>query len=132
MGSLKIKILSLILLLSLFGCGRSIIKVVTQLDDEPYQMFGKTPSREFFIPVEVTDSLNLLWENDIYGTFPNSSVSVYDELVFVNDLSGRIFCFNINDGKEIGKIKYDGAVYSTPIPFKTTIVYFLWLLTTTI
>jgi outer membrane protein assembly factor BamB len=86
-------------------------------------MFGKTPSREFFIPVDVTDSLNFLWENDIYGTFPNSSVSVYDELVFVNDLSGRIFCFNINDGKEIGKIKYDGAVYSTPIPFKTTIVF---------
>jgi len=123
MGFLKTNILFLLIVILLNGCGRSIIKVATKVDEDPFQMFGKIPSRNFFIPVDASDSLKLLWESEVYGTFPNSSVSIYDDLVFVNDLSGKIFCFNINDGKQIGKLKYDGAVYSTPLVFKNIVVF---------
>ena len=108
----------------MFGCARSIIKYSTKLDENPYQMFGKNPSREFYVPQSISDSLILKWENDAYGSFQNSSVSVYSDLVFVNDLSGRVFCFQFDTGKEIGYVKYGGgSVFSTPILYKNNIVF---------
>ena len=124
MGLLKYKILSLVVLLLISGCARSVIKYATKLDENPYQMYGKNPSREFYLPITISDSLNLIWESEVNGGFPNSSVSVYEDLVFINDLSGRIFCFNIESGKKIGSLKYSsGSVYSTPIPFRSKIIF---------
>jgi outer membrane protein assembly factor BamB len=106
------------------GCGRSIIKYTALADEDSFQMFGKNPSREFFVPVDLSDSLVLKWESDMYGSFPYSSVSIYENLVFVNDLSGRIFCYDIETGKQVGKLKYSkGSVYSTPVPFRTTVIF---------
>jgi len=123
MGFLKTKfIIGTISLFMLFGCAKSIIKITAKKDDNPFRMFGKVPSREFYVPVNVSDSLILVWENSVNGSFTNSSVSVYDELVFVNDLSGRVYCFRFDDGKQLGKIKYKGAVYSTPIPFNNLLI----------
>ncbi len=124
MGLLKYKIFSVLALLLISGCARSVIKYATKLDETPYQMYGKTPSREFYLPVSISDSLVLKWESEANGSFPNSSVSIYEDLVFINDLSGRIFCFDIETGKTIGKLKYSsGGVYSTPIPFRTKIIF---------
>ena len=124
MGFLKTKIIIIAISLTLlFGCAKSIIKIASKKDDNPFQMFGKVPSREFYVSVNVSDSLNLLWENSVNGSFTNSSVSVYDDLVFVNDLSGRVYCFRFDDGKQLGKLTYKGAIYSTPIPFKNLIIF---------
>jgi outer membrane protein assembly factor BamB len=124
MGFLKLKLIFTSCLLILFGCARSVIKYTAIEDEDPFQMFGKTPAREFFVPVNLSDSLLLKWESDMYGSFPNSSVSIYENLVFVNDLSGRIFCYNIETGKQVGKLKYNkGAVLSTPIPFRSLLIF---------
>jgi len=124
MGLLKYKIFLLVVLLLLSGCARSVIKYATKLDENPYQMYGKIPSREFYLPASISDSLVLKWESEANGSFPNSSVSVYEDLVFINDLSGRIFCFNIESGKKIGSLKYSsGRVYSTPIPYRSKIIF---------
>jgi outer membrane protein assembly factor BamB len=124
MGLLKYKIFLLVVLLLLSGCARSVIKYATKLDENPYQMYGKIPSREFYLPASISDSLVLKWESVANGSFPNSSVSVYEDLVFINDLSGRIFCFNIESGKKIGSLKYSsGSVYSTPIPYRSKIIF---------
>jgi len=124
MGLLKYKIFSLFVLLVISGCARSVIKYSTKLDDNPYQMYGKNPSREFYLPINVSDSLSLIWESEVNGGFPNSSVSVYDDLVFINDLSGRIFCFDIESGEKIGSLKYSGgSVYSTPIAFRSQVIF---------
>jgi len=124
MGFLITKIIIVAISLTLlFGCAKSIIKIAAKKDDNPFRMFGKVPSREFYVPVNVSDSLNLVWENSVNGSFTNSSVSVYDELVFVNDLSGRIYCFRFDDGKQLGRLKYKGAVYSAPIPFKNLLIF---------
>ncbi len=78
----------------------------------------------FFVPEVFSDSLSLKWENEMYGSFLNSSVSVYSDLVFINDLAGRVFCYQFDTGKEIGKVKYSGgSVFSTPIPYKNIIVF---------
>jgi outer membrane protein assembly factor BamB len=124
MGFLKTKlIIAAISLTLLLGCAKSIMKIEAKKDDNPFRMFGKVPSREFYVPVNVSDSLNLVWENSVNGSFTNSSVSVYDDLVFVNDLSGRVYCFRFDDGKQLGKLTYKGAIYSTPIPFKNLIIF---------
>ena len=108
----------------LAGCARSVIKYAAKLDEDPYQMFGRIPSREFYLPVNISDSLVLKWESDMYGSFPNSSVSIYDDLVFINDLAGRIFCYQFEDGKQVGKLKYShGSVYSTPIPYRGKVIF---------
>lgn len=124
MGLLKNIILLLLISILLIGCNRSIIKYSSKLDENPYQMFGKNPSREFFINKSISDSLILKWENDIYGSFLNSSVAVYSDMVFVNDLSGRVFCFQFDTGNEIGFVKYgSGSVLTTPIPYRNNLVF---------
>jgi outer membrane protein assembly factor BamB len=76
------------------------------------------------LPIEFSDSLVLKWESEMYGSFPNSSVSVYENLLFVNDLSGRIFCYSIDDGDQVGKLKYSyGSVYSTPVPYRNRVIF---------
>ena len=86
-------------------------------------MFGKLPERSFYYPFTIGDSLKKIWSSEINGSFPNSSVSVYDKYVFVNDLSGRIYCFNINNGKKIGQLKNGGAVFSTPVVERNMVIY---------
>jgi outer membrane protein assembly factor BamB len=124
MGLLKYKIFLLVVLLLFSGCARSVIKYATKLDDNPYQMYGNYPSREFYLPASISDSLVLKWESEAYGSFPNSSVSIYDDIVFINDLSGRIICYQIEAGKKIGSLKYSsGSVYSNPIPFRSKVIF---------
>ncbi len=124
MGFLKIKIISLAVLLLFAGCARSVIKYSTKLDENAYQMFGKIPSREFYMPVTISDSVLLKWESESFGGFSNSSVSIYDDVVFINDLAGRIFCFQMESGKKIGSLKYSsGSVYSTPVPLRSKIIF---------
>jgi len=123
MGLLKFIFYLLIVVSFISGCARSVIKLSAKLDEEPFQMFGKTPHREFFVPVTVSDSLIEVWENSANGGFPNSSVAIYDEFIFINDLSGRIYCYNLADGSQVGKLKYKGAIYSTPVPYKSTLIF---------
>ena len=122
MGFLKKNILLFVLLL-LAGCAKSIMKFEFKQDSNPYVMFGDKPSRNFYVPIDVSDSLKLLWDQSAYGSFPNSSVSVYNDYVFINDLAGRVFAYNISDGKQVGMLKNKGAVYSTPLLYQSTIIF---------
>jgi len=107
----------------LLGCGKSFIKITARLDSDPYPMFGKTSARNFYVPVTVSDSLVLIWENEVHGSFTNSSVTVYDEYVFTSDLGGRIYVFDINDGSKVGMLKSKDAIYSAPLIFRSLVVY---------
>ncbi len=109
-------------LLVIAGCATSKIQYNAKEDKEPYVMFGEVPSRNFYVPVTFSDSLIKKWEADINGSFPNSSVSIYSNLVFVNDLSGRVYCFNIDNGKKVGKLKLGNGVYTTPVINKFVVI----------
>ena len=106
-----------------FGCGKSLIKLVAKKDNDSYSMFGKIPSRTFLAPVTVSDSVKLKWEADAYGSFTNSSVVVYDKYVFTSDLGGRIFVFNIDDGKKVGMLKSGESILGTPLIYKSLLIY---------
>ena len=113
---MKLKISLLILAITISGCFQSSINLDVKKATSVNSMFGENESRNFYLPVSISDSLKLLWEASINGGFPNSSVTTYENYVFVNDLSGRIYCFSADSGKTEGKLKYsNGAVYTTPV-----------------
>ncbi|HSD62238.1 MAG TPA: PQQ-binding-like beta-propeller repeat protein [Ignavibacteriaceae bacterium] len=118
-----LKIISVLSMLLMVGCGASLIRTTAHLDNDAYAGFGRTPAREFFINKEISDSLSLKWQNSVNGGFNNSSVAIYDSLVFINDLSGRIYCFYLSNGKQIGQLKSSGSVFTTPYVNKYTLVY---------
>ncbi len=111
------------LLLLSAGCAASLIKTAAHRDDNAYTGFGKNPAREFYTENSISDSLALKWENNANGGFSNSSVTVYDSLVFINDLSGRIYCYNFATGKKVGQLKNEGAVFSSPYIYKFYLIY---------
>ncbi|MDY0082702.1 MAG: hypothetical protein RBR74_05930, partial [Ignavibacteriaceae bacterium] len=86
--------LSLIILLSalfIYGCAKSLIKISFDQDEKQQLMFGGSPDRNFYSPIEVSDSLIEIWNQDVYGSFNNSSVVIKDSLIFTSDLGGRVF-----------------------------------------
>ncbi len=104
------------------GCSTSKIQFDVKQDKNPYVMYGEIPSRNFYVASEFSDSLIKKWDNDINGTFAYSSVSIYNNLVFANDLSGRVYCFNIDNGKEAGHLKFGAGVFTTPIINNFTVI----------
>ncbi|OGU76521.1 MAG: hypothetical protein A2V93_02545 [Ignavibacteria bacterium RBG_16_34_14] len=86
-------------------------------------MFGNTGSRDFYFPVSIGDSISLKWEAEINGSFPNSSVTTFDNYVFINDLSGRVYCFDASNGKVIGALKHNGSVFTTPVIDQNNIIF---------
>jgi len=119
---LKYVILFLTLII-FYGCTPSSIKLGTKKGLASYNMFGKNGARDFTLPVTVGHNILLKWESEINGSFPNSSVTTYDNYVFINDLSGRVYCFDATDGKVIGALKHDGAVYTTPVIDGNNIIF---------
>ena len=115
--------LFLIIIIFFYGCTPSSIKLDTKKGLTSYSMFGKTGNREFYTPVSVGDEINLKWEAEINGSFPNSSVTSYDNYIFINDLSGRVYCFDAANGKVIGALKHNGAVYTTPVIDEGNIIF---------
>lgn len=88
-----------------------------------HPIFGTTSHRSFYYPVTLSDSLNFLWQNSTFGGFNNSSVVVYDSILFVSELSGRVYSYNINTGKQLGIIKTKGAIFSTPLLINFRLYY---------
>jgi outer membrane protein assembly factor BamB len=118
-----LKYLTAILLLFLIGCAPSSIKLNTKIDDSGYQMFGKDPGRSFYYSIELKDTLIEKWTGEVNGSFNNSSVTFSDTHIFVNDLSGRISSFNIENGKRTGQVKNSGTVVTAPVIHKYFLIY---------
>lgn len=97
------------------GCSSTIQIPDSKYGGVSYSMFGSDPARRFFVPVTLGDTLRLRWEGEINGGFAPSSVTAYENYVFVPDLSGRIYAFDLKKGKELGFIKYKGSIVPAPI-----------------
>jgi outer membrane protein assembly factor BamB len=120
-----IKIFLIGFLFILSGCAKSIINLVLQDDKQAITMFGKNPSRNFFYNITMSDSLKLVWDNSTYGSFNNSAPVVYDSIIFIGDLGGRVYCFDSRTGKQKGLLRTKGSIFSSPIVQKNKIIYAL-------
>jgi outer membrane protein assembly factor BamB len=116
MGFLKKLLIFFALLILVFcGCSTTGIKIIKSDQQNIHSMFGKVPAREFYSPVQMSDSLKLLWESEANGSFTQSSVTYFGDNLFVNDLSGRIYCFDVNNGKVLGQLRHKNPIYTTPL-----------------
>lgn len=123
MGFLKYNFIISFVSLFIFGCAPSLIKINVYPDLEPNLQYGKIAERNFFYPIKINPQLIERWETSINGGFAFSSISAYDSTLFVNDLSGRIYCFSTAKGKTLGLLKYKGAVFTTPVIHKSKIIF---------
>lgn len=124
MGFLK-KIFYILLLTTfiLSGCIGSSIKLNFLKDNDPYPVFGKTNQRTFYFPLSVTDSIKRKYDYSVSGSFTNSSVVFHNQYLFVNDLSGRVYCYNTSTGKKIGHISYKGSIFTTPLIHRSWVIF---------
>lgn len=124
MGFLKTIFYTLLLIsFILSGCIGSSIKIDFLKDNNPYPVFGKTNQRTFYFPLLVTDSIKLKYDYSVSGSFANSSVVFHNQYLFVNDLSGRVYCYNTSTGKKIGHISYKGSIFTTPLIYRSWVIF---------
>ena len=118
------KIILIILpLLILNGCSQSLIKIITEDVLPPKLNSVRTASGNYFLPVTVGDSVKKLWEADLHGGLSNTTISSYNNYIFVSDLSGWITCININSGKKAGVLKERGGIFSSPVLHNFVLIY---------
>ncbi|MDP4173704.1 MAG: PQQ-binding-like beta-propeller repeat protein [Bacteroidota bacterium] len=108
-------ILVFISFLLLAGCSSDISIKNATYGEPSYKMFGRTPERNFYVSQSIGDSIRLKWSADIHGSFGNTSITAMQKYIFAPDLSGRIYVFNIENGKELGEVKYKGAINTTAL-----------------
>lgn len=112
---LKIFSVSIAVIIFSSGCTQPIAFKNLIINQPGYFQFGKTKERNFFENVAVKDSLQLLWSSETTGSQSYTSVAIYDYILFVSDLSGRIYAFDRVTGKSLGYEKYNGAIPITPV-----------------
>jgi outer membrane protein assembly factor BamB len=112
----KFFLLSFFVILTIIsGCAKDIIISDSRYDSSSYSMYGQNPGRIFFVPVAISDSFKLLWQNEIHGSLLSSSIITFDKYVFISDKAGRIYAFDMNDGKENGYLNYKGFVSASSV-----------------
>lgn len=117
------KILYLLLSFTVVGCSGSYIKIDVKSDQKHIPYFSGNPGRNHFSVIVLKDTVAFSWQNEMYGSFGFNSVVGYDSIVFVNDLSGKIFAYNIYTGKRAGQIKYRGTIAVSPMIHKNYIIF---------
>jgi outer membrane protein assembly factor BamB len=115
----------LISFLLISGCTQPIAFRNLQIGSDGYFMFGKATERNFYNDISISDSLKLLWTAETNGSQSYTSIVVYNDALFVNDLSGRIYAFDRKTGKLIGYEKLNGAVSLTPVVNESRL-YFIY------
>jgi len=118
--NLKIFLASSIFLIS---CSHDLIIKNFYSNDSGILMFGKVPQRNFYEDVSISDSLELLWKAETNGSQANTSIIINNDFLFVSDLSGRIYGFNIKSGKSTGYYKFSGSIVAAPIINKLRIYF---------
>lgn len=93
------------------------------VEEEGYFIFGKNNSRNNFENVSITEYLQPLWISETNGSQANNSVLIYGKYLFAADLSGRIYVFDRNEGKQLGYEKFPGAISANPVIYKLKLFF---------
>lgn len=98
----------------LYGCTNTIqFKNMISNSDGVF-LFGLNNERNFNYELEIGDSLSLLWTAETNGSQNFSSPVIYHDILFMGDLSGRLYAFDRKTGTQFGYKKFDGALEITP------------------
>jgi outer membrane protein assembly factor BamB len=123
MGFLKNMIQIILLGILLFSCSKQLVLSDLNYNSDGHLMFGKTNERTFYYPFNLGDSLKMKWTADTKGSYKNTSMTFLDEYMFIGDLAGNVYAFELISGKEMGQQKSKGAVNISPIIYTTKIAF---------
>ena len=106
----------LLLFISLIvaGCSQPLIIKNSSYDEPGYFMFGRIPQRDFYSDLIIGEVIEK-WNNQTSGSQTGSSIVIYNNTVFVYDLSGRIYGFDRLTGKLLGYEKFNGSIETAPV-----------------
>lgn len=106
------------------GCAKSLISLETRIDLPSIPMYGFTNERNFYIDIPVSDSLKLKWTSSANGSFSGAFPVRYGEHIFINDLSGRIYAYELQTGKRKGQLNFrSGAIYTSLVINRLQIIF---------
>lgn len=105
-------------MITLSACTQPIFFTNMAIGMPGHFMFGKTPERNFYENVSIGDSLEPRWSAETSGSQNNTSVVIYHNLLFVSDLSGKLFVFDRLTGKIYGNEKFSGAIPVAPAVYQ--------------
>jgi len=107
----------------LFGCTTSFIKLEYKLTESDITQYGLSTDKNFFVDLPFRDSLKLKYTFSTHGSFRNNSFIAANQYLFVNDISGRVYCFDLENGKTKGLLIYKGSVLISPVLMKNVLVF---------
>lgn len=123
MGFLKKRFTIFITGLLLASCSKIILLEGIPGNATVFEQFGGSSERNFYYPINVSDSLEFVWDASTIGSYHNASLSAIDRYLFVPTLVGRIYCLDANTGLEIGVEKETGEVPITPVVYMKRFFY---------
>lgn len=101
--------------LILINCTQPLVFKFMSSNENGYYMFGKNPTRDFYEKTSIDENLQLIWTVETNAAQSNSSIVIYKDILFVTDLSGRIYGFDRVTGKSYGYEKYSGSIPVAPV-----------------
>lgn len=111
----KSHLLIIPLTIFLFNCTKPLVFKYMSSNESGYYMFGKIPERSFYENISIDENLQPIWTAETSGSQSNSSIVIYKDILFVTDLSGKIYGFDRTSGKELGYEKYSGSIPVAPV-----------------
>lgn len=99
----------------LVSCTQPLVFKFMSSNESGYYMFGKMPERSFYEKTAIDENLHSIWSTETSGSQSNSSIVIYKNILFVTDLSGKIYGFDRATGKMLGYEKYAGSISIAPI-----------------
>ena len=102
------------IIVACLNCTEPLILKNMSYDKPGIFMFGKTPQRTFYADTTIGNIVEK-WSAETSGSQTNSSIVIYNNAIFLYDLSGKIFGFDRITGKLIGYEKYGGSILTAPV-----------------
>jgi len=78
-------------------------------------MFGGSSERSFHKDLSINNDIELKWSFQTTGSQGNTSIIIYKDILFITDLSGKIYGLDRLTGKLIGNEKYTGSIPIAPV-----------------
>lgn len=97
------------------NCTQPLVFKYMTNNESGYYMYGKIQERNFYEKLSIDENLEQLWSAETSGSQSYSSIVIYKNILFITDLSGKIYGFDRTTGKVLGYEKYLGSIPVAPV-----------------
>jgi len=105
------------------GCTNQILIRDANLNGLTDKRANDNIKYSFYSNQNIKNELSYNWDASTYGSLSNTTFTTFDKYLIATDLGGRVTCFNIENGKKIGDLKYKGEISHKAIVDKFKIFF---------